>query len=310
MQPLITLFTAPKPFRDAHIATIQTNAILSWLSLKPEVEVVLVGEEEGVADVASKFQLIYQPAVRRNAQGTPLISSIFEIGRKQNQSALLAYVNADIILMDDFVDSARQIMQQCERFLVVGQRWDMDIREPLEFSSDWQSRIKARCLADGRLHTRGGSDYFIYPRECFQQVPDFAVGRAGWDNWMFYEARKQGWACVDATKAIRIIHQDHDYAHLPGGQSHYRLPETTENVRLAGGRRTIFTLQDVNYEYHAGRVHPFPLNWKKIWREIEIFPLVSLHAMFLGQLFFGIFHPGKAYWELRAWVKQLIKRSK
>ena len=30
-------------------------------------------------------------------------------------------------------------------------------------------------------------------------MPDFAIGRAGWDNWMIYHARQQGWPVIDGT---------------------------------------------------------------------------------------------------------------
>ena len=39
---LITLFSAPKPFTNPHIAMIQRNAIRSW-TLLPDVEVILLG---------------------------------------------------------------------------------------------------------------------------------------------------------------------------------------------------------------------------------------------------------------------------
>ena len=44
----LTIFTAPKPFTDPHIALIQRNAILSWLHLGPRVAVILLGEELGL----------------------------------------------------------------------------------------------------------------------------------------------------------------------------------------------------------------------------------------------------------------------
>ena len=47
---LITAFTAPKPFTNPHIATIQRNAIQSWIHLGSEVEVLLMGDEEGMAE--------------------------------------------------------------------------------------------------------------------------------------------------------------------------------------------------------------------------------------------------------------------
>ena len=51
--PLITLFSAPKPFTNPHIAMIQRNAIKSW-TLLPDVEVILLGEEEGLAEAAQR----------------------------------------------------------------------------------------------------------------------------------------------------------------------------------------------------------------------------------------------------------------
>lgn len=299
--PLITIFTAPKPFRDEHITTIQMNAIRSWQQLGQRVSILLVGDEEGVQEFAQDFKLGYVPSVARNKLGTPLISSIFDIGRKFNDSPLLAYVNADILLFEDFVHVADRIATQIDQFLIVGQRYDLDVQKKLEFEADWQQGLKKQLSSMGHLHPPGGSDYFIYPRQCFTNIPDFAVGRAGWDNWMFYQARRNNWHVVDATASIQIIHQNHDYSHLPGGQSHYRLPETGENVRLAGGQRTIFTLFDANYVFQEDVVKKYPLSWAKFWREVEIFPLITLKSFTLAQVNFAIFHPLKAWKELRNW---------
>lgn len=302
INPKLTIFTAPKPFKDSHISTIQYNAILSWKKLEPDVSIVLIGNEEGVESVAKELDVYFEPDVKRNLHNTPLISSIFEIGRNMNKSPLLAYINADIIIFPEFLEVSQIVFQKFDRFLLVGQRWDMDIQNRMDFSNDWQTALKKECQLHGKIHPRGGSDYFIYPRICFRQIPEFAVGRAGWDNWMFYQARNNKWPVIDATKSIQIIHQNHDYSHLPGGQVHYRLPETNENVRLAGGRRTIFTLMDVNYEIESEKVRKFALDWKKFWREVEIFPLINLKSTWITQIFFAILHPKRAYMELRNWI--------
>jgi hypothetical protein len=104
---------------------------------------------------------------------------------------------------------------------------------------------------------------------------------------------------VDGTQSIMIVHQSHDYSHLPGGQPHYRHPETFENVRRAGGKRVIFELRDVSCGLVDGKLKSVPFSWSRLWREVEIFPLVKLKSYFLGQVFFAIFHPRKAYVELR-----------
>ncbi|MEA4907848.1 MAG: hypothetical protein VB089_09510 [Anaerolineaceae bacterium] len=304
---LLTVFTAPKPFTSDHIACIQRNAIRSWLSLGAAVEVILIGEEDGLAETAAELGVKHLPQVRRNFHGTPLVSSIFDLARQHSHSPLLAYVNADILLLPDVVTAAQQVADQAERFLIVGQRWDLDVRQPLDFPAGWEAQLRARTLSEGRLHPRGGSDYFIYPRACFQHIPDFAIGRAGWDNWMIYEARQRGWAVVDATPSVMIVHQEHDYSHLPQGQPHYRLPETGENVRLAGGQRTIFTLIDSDRQLVAGQVTRQSSGWQKFWRETEIWPLVRLHSGLLANLSYAAFHPRKAYWELRAWLSGRLK---
>lgn len=297
---MLTIFTAPKPFTNPHIATIQRNAIRSWLQLGPSVRVVLVGQEEGLAAAAAELGVLHVPEVRRNASGTPLIPAIFQAARQAAGSPLLAYVNADCILLPDFTAAAERAASLARRFLIVGQRWDLDVREPLDFSAGWQGRLQADCAARGRLHPRGGSDYFIFPQECFTDIPDMAVGRAGWDNWMFFEARRQGWPVMDATQDVTIIHQDHDYSHLPGGQPHYKVPETFENIRLAGGRwATRFTLLDADKRLAGGQLLKPRLTWEKFWREVEIAPVTRLHSLALGRVFYALFHPIRAWREFR-----------
>jgi hypothetical protein len=299
MTPLITIFTAPKPFREAHIDLIQHNAIRTWTAFGKDVEIALIGDEEGIDKVASELVVRHLPAVKTNNEGTPLISSIFELGRSVNESPLLAYVNADILLLPDFLENARIIEKLAESFLAVGQRWDLDVREAIGGSSGWEEILLADVRSNGRLHPPMGSDYFIFPRACFLHVPDFAVGRAGWDNWMIYEGRREGWKVIDATGSITVIHQDHDYSHLPGGKPHYRLPESGENVRLAGGKRTIFHIEDCDYRLVDGQLKRKNLTWASAVREVETWPVRKLNSDFLNQAFFAIFHPFKAYREFR-----------
>jgi len=103
--PLITLFSAPKPFTNSHIAMIQRNAIKSW-TLLSDVEVILLGEEAGLAEAARELGVKHLTNVRRNESGTPLISSMFQLAREHSNSDLLCIINADMILMPDFVEAA------------------------------------------------------------------------------------------------------------------------------------------------------------------------------------------------------------
>ncbi len=300
--PFLTIFTTPKPFTNPHIAVIQRNALANWQALGPDVAVIVLGNETGAAGAAAEFGALHLPEVARNTAGTPLISDLFDQARSHADSPLLAYVNADILLLPDFVETARRAAQQRKDFLLVGQRWDMDVAEPLVFAADWDAALRQRAQQQGKLHPPAGSDYFIFPTDAYREMPQFAIGRAGWDNWMIYHARRKGWATIDATRDIFIIHQNHDYFHLPNGQPHYKLPESYENVRLAGGYRTIFTLEDTNCRVVDGELLSPNMSRKKIMREVETFPLRRLHSILLANFTYLIYHPVQAYRDFRKWL--------
>ncbi|RCK73023.1 MAG: hypothetical protein ANABAC_1168 [Anaerolineae bacterium] len=273
MSRLITLFSAPKPFTNPHIDLIQRNAIQSWIHLGDEVEVFLVGEEAGLAEVAREYGIPQLAAVKRNDQGTPLVSSIFELAREASQAPLLAYVNGDILLLPDFVQAARSLITQCDRFLAISQRWDLEVKTPLDFSLGWERRLAAEVSHRGRLHPPAGSDIFLFPRTEFGKIPDFAIGRAGWDNWMIFHACQERIAVIDATPAMTVIHQDHDYSHLPGGKPHYDLEESERNLNLAGGMRAMYYILDSHYQLKDGRLRRPPLSLLRILRKIELWLL-------------------------------------
>ncbi|MBN1453370.1 MAG: hypothetical protein JW963_20310 [Anaerolineales bacterium] len=268
---LITLFSAPKSFTDAHIATIQRNAIKSW-TLLPDVEVLLIGDEKGVAEAASELGVKHLPGVKCTENGTPLISSMFQLARENSDSDLLCIVNADMILTPDFIEAARQVQKQKTKFVLLSQRWDLDVTESIDFSDGWQDRQSLIVNRRGQLHRPVGSDFFLFPRTCYTEIPDFAIGRAGWDNWMIYKARQEKWPVIDCTPSVMIIHQNHDYSHLPDGKSHYTHPETDKNIRLAGGPAVVrYTVLDATHRLMDGKLVRPAFSSLRFWRKVELF---------------------------------------
>ncbi len=303
-EPVLTLFTTPKPFRDEHIITIQRNALRSWKALGEEVEVMVIGDDEGVAENTRLLGVRHIPQVRSNDRGTPLISSMLDLARENSRSPFLAIVNTDILLFPDLLQALRNTTRAFERFVMIGQRWDMDVREELQEGSQAFAGFKQRVALEGKLHPPMGSDYFLFSRACYPSIPDFAIGRAGWDNWFIFKSRWERWALVDATQDVVIVHQNHDYRHLPGGQAHYRLPETDENVAEAGGYHTIFTMADAQYQLIDGNVGQKTWTLKRIARELEVLPLTWLHSHCLGKLFYYLLRPKKAYKSLCSALKR------
>ncbi len=248
----ITVFSAPKPFTDPHIDLIQRNAIQSWVHLGELVDVVLIGNEEGVKDVAAEYNVKFMPDVGRSAWGTPLISSIFSLAKKASDCPLLVYVNADILFPPSFLKIVRGVASKAEKFLGVGYRWDVEITEPIDFSRRWTDQFFEKLTAHGYRNRSVTIDYFVFPRLIYSDVPDFAVGRSGWDNWMIYHAREMNWPVIDLTPSLKVLHQKHDYSHLPDGKRHTSQEESQVNVELGGGRKNMYTLMEATHQYENG----------------------------------------------------------
>ena len=300
--PLITLFSAPKPFTDPHIATIQRNAIRSW-TLLPDVDVILLGDETGLAEAARELGVKHIPHVERNANGTPLISSMIELARENSNSDLLCIINADMILMPDFVEAARTLRLKRDPFVLLSQRWDLDVTHPIEFTEGWQNRLLSMVHRQGILHRPAGSDFFLFPRSCYTGIPDFTIGRAGWDNWMIYKARREGWPVIDCTPSVMIVHQNHDYSHLPGGRPHYEHPDTNENIRLAGGQANIrYTILDATHQLVDGTLVRPKMTSQRFTRKLELF-LRSIFFFLPEAMIENIARP-------KRWRKRLAKLFK
>jgi hypothetical protein len=264
----LTIFTAPKPFTNPHIAVIQRNAIQAWKML-PDVEVILIGDEAGIPEAAREFDVRNVPEVERDEKGIPLVNSVMEIGHKYSESPVLCYANADMILMSDLMRAARQVLEQARDFLVVGQRWDLDQTERLDFSGDWESRLRLDVARRGKFYSPWGIDYFIFPRHLYTEVPNFTIGRPAWDNWMVYRAHTAFGMAIDATRDILVVHQNHDYSHLPGNKPPYGSEVARSNLAKAGGRKRVFNILDTDHELAGGCIRRPQVRLVRLLRTLE-----------------------------------------
>jgi len=135
----ITVATSPKPFTDPLIRLIQTNALRNWTALG--LEVLVFGDEEGVAEAAKSLGIRHLPHVARNAWGTPLLSDILRQARVQGQGDWVMLANADIL----FTPCLWRAVEALERHraapcIVTGRRWDVDIQSLSAFGSGWRGR--------------------------------------------------------------------------------------------------------------------------------------------------------------------------
>ncbi len=241
---MITIFAVPKPFTDPHINLIQRNALKSWKAIGPSCEIILLGKEYGIAEVAEECGLQYYPDLQYSKHNTPYLDSAFELAKNKSKNVILAFVNADIILFNNFHSIIEKI--RLKSFLMIGQRIDCDIKEPLDFESPMNSQYLDKIARTGILHDEFGIDYFVFTKDLFPRIPPFLIGRAGYDNWLVYYARKNKIPVIDATKAITAIHQTHHYFHYQNGKTGaYSGDEARENFKMADNK--FFDIRDAKY---------------------------------------------------------------
>ena len=252
---MVTFFTVPKPF-VGHIGIIQENALRSWRSAHPDSQVIVFGNEAGTAQVCERLALTHEKDIATNSLGTPLLDAVFRRAQQLARFPLLCYVNTDIIVPPGFAELPPKV--SAEPFLAVGSRWDLNVTLPINMSEPgWFDRLRADVESEGRQHEPSGSDYFLY--RCGDPVGEllpFAVGRPGWDNWMIYHARQLHVPVIDATQTWQIVHQNHDYAHVPNRRDDsWEGPEADENRRLFSGNVHPYTLNDATHRLQGDGVH-------------------------------------------------------
>ena len=263
---MLTIFSIPKAF-SGHVGIIQDNAIGSWTQLAQDCEVVLFGDDPGVAEAAARHKVRHEPQIARNEFGTPVIADVFTRMDILAKHPFLALVNADIILLDDFLPTLAVLMEAQSRFsnfLAVASRFNCRIDEALAFEPGWDAALRTRARAENRMYPAAGSDIFVYPRRLFTAVPPFAIGRGYWDNWLMREALRRGAELIDLTAAVSTVHQAHTYDTVTGlspessvDKHVYATEEGRRNLALAGGRSRLYTVYDATLVLTADkRLHP------------------------------------------------------
>jgi hypothetical protein len=251
---VLTVASIPKPFVGT-IGDLQRNALASWRAIGSDTQILLLGDETGVGEAAEAAGAEHVAALERDASGTPRLDSAFAHLRERARHAVVCFVNADIVFLDDVPPALAAVSAFAPRFLTIGQSRDLPVEAGAVGAPGWQSQLRDRALRDGRFRGAGAIDYFLFDRDLFADVPPFAIGRAGFDNWLIWRARSLDVPVVDATADIAAVHQSHDYAHLAGGKLEaYLGDEAAMNVELAGGKAHLFSICDASHRLRGGRV--------------------------------------------------------
>jgi hypothetical protein len=246
---MLTFFTTGKPF-TGHNGIIQRNALRSWKLLHPDVEVILFGDDEGVAEVCAELGVRHEPQVKRDEAGLKRIDDFFDRAQEIARYDILCYANCDMILTQDFLGALRRVTEDQKEFLMVGRRWDTDVSAPLNFGdARWAEEIRGRACSAGRQRPAQWIDYFAFSKGLYlRKIPPFVIGRVNWDNWLVWFADCAGARVIDASRAVVAIHQNHDYSYHPQGEAGvWHDTQSQRNFQLAGGHKHLRTIANARF---------------------------------------------------------------
>src|SRR5262249_29691791 len=148
-----------------------------------------------VAEAARDAGADHVEHLERTPRGTPRLDSAFREVDRVAAHPLRCLVHTDVLLQPDLLASARVVAEAAPGFLMVGRT-----RED-----------------DGTMRGAAALDWFVFPAGLYTEIPPFAIGRACFDNWLVWKARQEA-IVVDATRAVKAVHQRHPYDHLAGGK--------------------------------------------------------------------------------------------
>lgn len=260
----MTIFAVPKSF-SGHIGVIQENAVRSWTRLPGAQQVLLLGDEEGVAEAAAAIGVAHEPQLPRNAFGTPLLDGLFDRVRELAEHDWLCYVNSDVILVGDLASAVRTTASRFgDRLLLSGRRWRVRVDEPLAFTPGWQESLVERATVTGWLDGFGSLDWFVFHRSLYRTILPFALGRTRWDAWLVSEARARGAPAIDATETVVAVHQEHRLQGDAEKEAMRAGPEATRNRLLARGAHGSIADARWRLTEHGLRraIEPSRLRWR------------------------------------------------
>eukprot|EP00164_Ancoracysta_twista_P004766 GFYU01006452.1.p1 GENE.GFYU01006452.1~~GFYU01006452.1.p1 ORF type:complete len:604 (+),score=39.01 GFYU01006452.1:32-1843(+) len=208
-KPWISIYSFPKPFKSPYDVT-QTNAIMSWYHIKPRPEIILIGDEVGVAEFAAKHGLKHikeAPGVAPDVK-IPLLSEVVRLGEKLATADYAIYINADIMLPQTIYPTvmACQRLFKGKPFMVTGVRFNLLVQQIVDFPNmqGW--------FPDAHMGDETGQDFWVYPKGGLDIPKDLNL-LFSWDNWMISWFINNHGTAVDATTIVKSIHQDHPYVH-------------------------------------------------------------------------------------------------
>ena len=261
---LVTMFTTLK---DVSVRTeLHERTLSNWAALSPGIQPVLFVPQPDVqtsrwVDLARESGWDVR-ATSDLKKGIPILTAMFKQILQEYNTPFVGFANGDILFDHSIIETLQELNRvkdvEQERFLIVGTRQHVNITQYDLGSGKNMTKLHQAGL---RANKDSGyaQDYFIISQKGlpWEKIPDFVIGRNGYDNWLVIEA--QGWntTLIDATQTIMALHQV--------GADGYKSGFTTNgkdtinmNINMVKG-----------YKFNRGRIECAPYYTKHVCHEAD-----------------------------------------
>ena len=237
-QPILTIFTTFKNSSNKMI--IYKNTIRIWHRLWPEIVPILFtsfdpSDPESLAHYAVEQGWYVLPVPKTSPQGLPVLRHMFLEAQKKFNTKFYCYANGDILFDRNLTDTIRFLEtslrgRRSHKLLVVGRR----INRSMKNTNLTELHEVGHYAKSSTLFRTDAQDCFLTTRDGYpwRTIPDFVVGRVGYDNWLVVTALVKHILVLDATATVTALHQTGEDGNLAG---HGAQSERHYNYGLAKG---------------------------------------------------------------------------
>jgi len=190
-----------------------TNAFKSWKNLG--INVVLFGpDDDETKNILDEYGINWQlePELHSDSK-LPRLDDLLTMSANLCKTEYMCYINCDIIIFDQFLDTFSFLRKEYNDFFMVGQRWDWYKSNEMNFQNTSVFDFEGKNIV---LHAKTGVDYFVLKKTHLENVfiPPFLVPRSRWDHWFAGVSKRVGIPLVDTT-ATNIVVQPEPEQRLP-----------------------------------------------------------------------------------------------
>ena len=257
---MITIFCTPKNF-EGIFDIIQKNAIRSWRYLSEDLEIIIFGKSKGSQEISNEIKGIHYPDVKCSKNGVPFLSDMLQKASDIASFNVLLFINSDIVLPKNSIEIFKKANRTKSKFLFVGHRWDMKVNNFINFKDPGKvAKFWKVSKSVSKKNSPAAIDYFLFRKNSLKRIPDFAIGRPGYDNWLIWYARRNFIPVIDISKEIEVIHQTHHYnfhnlKNDPKIVDRNKIPvdeDGLSNFKIHG--KKVLNILDANYKMENGKI--------------------------------------------------------